>query len=129
MRMRVDSNTHLSLSYEGVVTEIQNVGEVLRGLKEIVGELGVMSDSVEAYVINDLGGKHDVHIDFYSLPPGKLEGLKKAKKEDHPPQTDYVFVGSGVRDETIARKAGWDYIDIEEAVNEDWWPSSSSTQD
>ncbi|MDY6765607.1 MAG: hypothetical protein SV377_08025 [Halobacteria archaeon] len=106
------------------MTEIQNVGEVLRGLKDLVGELGVMSDSVEPYVINDLGRKHDVHIDFYSLPSGKLEGLKRAKKEDHPPQTNYVFVGSGVRDETVAQKAGWEYIDIDDAIDEEWWPSS-----
>lgn len=112
--MRVDGDTHLALSYS-CVEDHDDAGELLRYFKESAGELGVVSDGVEAYVINDFGRKHDVHIDFYSVGT-VLEALERARKEDHPEGTRYVFAGGGRRDEVVADRAGWLYVDFDELL-------------
>lgn len=114
--MQVDGDTHLALRYR-YVTEHGDTGDVLRYFKQRSGELGVVSDGVEAYVINDLGRKHDVHIDFYSVGT-VLEALERARKEDHPEGTRYVFAGDGRRDEVVAERAGWLYVDFDELLAE-----------
>ncbi|MDY6779560.1 MAG: hypothetical protein SV760_03230 [Halobacteria archaeon] len=119
--MDLDEDTHLALAYEGGVARLTDVGGVLTELKSRVGELGVVSDSAEPYVINDIGRKHDVHIDFYSVPPGKLNGLERAKKGDHPPETRYVFLGASKRDEVVAEKQGWEHHDFEEVAEDEGW--------
>lgn len=113
--MRLDGDTHLALCYR-CVKDHGSPGDLLRYFKERVGEIGVVSSSVEAYVINDLGRKHDVHIDFYSVDT-KLEALRRARKEDHPEGTRYVYAGSGRRDEVVAEKAGWRYVDFEDLMD------------
>ncbi|MDY7082326.1 MAG: hypothetical protein SXQ77_07975 [Halobacteria archaeon] len=117
----IGSDTHLALSYEKGVTRLENVGEVLHDLKTRACELGIVSDNVEAYVINDLGRKHDVHIDFYSVPPGKTNGLERAKKEGHPEGTRYVFVGVSKRDEVIAQKEGWGFRYFDKVADDEGW--------
>ncbi|MFB6283687.1 MAG: hypothetical protein ABEK59_07110 [Halobacteria archaeon] len=119
--MEVDGDTHLAVSYEDGIKKLEYTGRVLRNLKKRAGELGVLSDYAEPYVINDLGREHDVHIDFYSVPPGKTNGLDRAKKEDHPPQTEYMFLGTSRRDEVAAEKHGWKYRDFDEVAREEGW--------
>lgn len=112
--MEVDGETHLAISYN-CVNNHPDTGDFLSFWKSRVCELGIVSDSVEAYVINDVGRKHDIHIDFYSVGT-KLEGLKRAKKEDHPDGTRYLFVGDSRRDRVVAEEAGWRYMDFEELL-------------
>ncbi|XGI83283.1 hypothetical protein ACEU6E_08350 [Halorutilales archaeon Cl-col2-1] len=122
MSPEIDSDTHVGVSYEDL-QRLEDEGEALRFLKSRAEEIGVLSDSAETYVIKDLGRKHDVHIDFYSLP-GKLDCLQRSKKEDHPPETEYVYIGSGKRDEVIADRAGWEYVELEDVAREFGWELS-----
>lgn len=120
--MDLDDTVHLALTYEDGVTRLADTGAVLRDLKERAGELGIVSDRAEPYVINDLGRQHDVHVDFYSVPPGKTNGLERAKKEeDHPEGTRYVFVGSGRRDAAVAENEGWTYHDFAAVADREGW--------
>lgn len=119
--MDLDDTVHLALTYEDGVTRLADPGPVLRDCKARAGELGIVSDRAEAYVINDLGREHDVHVDFYSVPPGKANGLDRAKKGDHPDETRYVFVGAGARDAAIAEREGWTFHGFEEVAAAEGW--------
>lgn len=119
--MDLDDTVHLALTYEDGVTRLAETGPVLNDLKQRAGELGIVSDRVEAYVINDLGREHDVHVDFYSVPPGKGNGLERANKGDHPAETRYVFVGAGRRDAAVAEQHGWTYHAFDDVAAEEGW--------
>lgn len=119
MAFDLSEDVHLALEY-GCIQELEEVGEVLRDLKGRAGEVGVVGE-VEPHVVNDLGRRHDVHIDFYSVPPGVVSGLKRAKKDGHPEETRYVFVGSGRRQEVAAEKTGWSFREFDEVVDEESW--------
>ncbi len=119
--MEIDSDTHLAVSYSVVVDRLKEPEEVLNELKDRAGELGIISSSAEPHEINDLGREMDIHIDFYSVPPGKLKGLMRAKKQDHPDKTKYVFIGDSRRDEVAADKAEWGYLDLDSIAQNQGW--------
>ncbi len=119
MALDLSDDVHLALEC-GCVQQLAEAGEVLRDLKQRAGELGVVGEA-EPHVVNDLGRRHDVHIDFYSVPPGVVSGLERANKDGHPEGTRYVFVGSGRRQEVAAKKADWSFRDFDEVAAEESW--------
>lgn len=119
MALDLSDDVHLAFEY-GCLQRLNQPGEVLRDLKERAGEVGVVGE-VEPHVVNDLGRRHDVHVDFYSVPPGVVSGLEHANKDGHPDGTRYVFVGSGRRQEVAAEKTGWSFRDFDEVADREGW--------
>ncbi|MFP4633104.1 MAG: hypothetical protein ACLFMT_06695 [Halobacteriales archaeon] len=110
---------HLAVEH-GCVDRLEDECGVLRELKQEVGELGVVGE-VPPHVVNDVGRRCDVHVDFYSVPPGLANGLERAVKDDHPEGTRYVLVGRKRRHRVVAEKHGWEYVDFEEVARSRGW--------
>ncbi len=119
MPLELSEDVHLALEWT-CFQRLQNPGEVLHQLKSEAGELGLVGE-VEPHRVNDVGRRYDVHVDFYSVPPGVVSGLERANKDGHPEDTRYVFVGSGRRDEVAAEKTGWSFREFDDVAAERGW--------
>ncbi len=119
MPIELSEEVHLALEWS-CFQRLQQPGEVLGKLKDDAGEVGLVGE-VEPHRVNDVGRRYDVHVDFYSVPPGVVSGLEQANKEGHPDGTCYVFVGSGRRQEVAAEKTGWRFREFEVVAEEEGW--------
>jgi hypothetical protein len=114
-----DDDINLAVAYDGIV-ELEDPGHALNDLKLRVDELGIVGN-VKSHTANALGNKHDVHVDFHSVPPGKKNGLVRGRSTNPDSDTRHVFLGAGRRDEVLAEKMGWEYRDIFEVAEEEGW--------
>ena len=112
-------DVNLAVAYDGVV-EFDDTGFVLNDLKLRVDEIGVVGN-IEPHTATGLGRKHDVHVDFHSVPPGKKNGLTRGRSTNPDSETRHVFLGTSRRDEVLAEKMGWEYHDICEVAEEEGW--------
>ena len=119
--MDLDGDVNLAVAYDGIV-ELEDPGTALTDLWLRVDELGVVGN-VESHVVTDLGMKHDVHIDFYAVPPGKKNGLVRGKSSEPDPEQRprHLFLGTSRRDEVLAEKMDWEYRDFYEVAEEEGW--------
>lgn len=117
--MDLSGDVNLAVAYDGII-DLDDPGYALNDLKLRVNELGVVGN-IKPYVANDLGHKHDVFVDFHSVPPGKKNGLNRGKSDDPEGDTRHVFLGTSRRDEVLAEKMGWEYRDIYEVAEEEGW--------
>jgi len=128
MTLEFGDDLYLAVAYECAI-RLENPGEVIDSVKEknLIAEFGIVG-GVEPYVITDFGQKHGVVIDFYSVPPGKSNGLKKAKGLDPADEERYVFLGGGKRDEVLAEKLGWEYYGFKEVAHKEGWDVEPEAQ-
>lgn len=114
-----DENVTLAVAYDGLM-DLDDPGTALTDLWLRVDEFGVVGN-VKQYVVNDMGDRHNVGIDFYSTPPGKKNGLVRGMSNDPTHNPRYVFLGTGRRDEVLAEKLDWEYHDFYEIAEEEGW--------
>lgn len=121
MTLEFGEDLYLAVAYECAI-RLENAGDVIDRLKEedLVAEFGVVG-GVEPYVISDFGQRNDVVLDFYSVPAGKANGLKKVKGFDSEDEERYVFLGDGKRDEVLAEKLEWTYYDFGKIARQEGW--------
>ncbi len=113
----------VALSFEGVVEELENPAEAIERVRLWAEYVGIPSDKPQ-HVVNGFCAKRDIHIDFFPSPDegeGKLSTLKRAMNEMNLDGDRHIYVGCSKRDEVIAEKAGWEYMDKEELINNVGW--------
>ncbi|MDZ7687613.1 MAG: hypothetical protein U5J64_02620 [Halobacteriales archaeon] len=115
----LDDELTVAVAYDGLV-ELDDVGTALESLRLFADELGVIGN-VKQYVVNDMGHKHGLPIDFYATPPGKKNGLMRGRSDDMSADPRYIFLGTGRRDEVLAEKMDWEYYDFYEVAEERGW--------
>lgn len=113
--------TAVALSFEGVLTRLRHPQEVTDRIQEWADYLGVASERPQ-HEVNGYCAKREIHIDFFPGPSaGKLRTLERAKNEMGLGANKHVFIGSSKRDEVIAEKAGWSYLDVTDAARDGGW--------
>jgi len=115
----LDEDLIVAVAYDGLM-ELDDVGAALESLRLHADDLGIVGN-VKQYVVNDMGYKYDVPIDFYATPPGKKNGLVRGRKTVLDADPRHVFLGTGRRDEVLAEKMDWEYYDFYEVAEERGW--------
>ncbi|MFP4633101.1 MAG: hypothetical protein ACLFMT_06680 [Halobacteriales archaeon] len=111
----------VALSFEGVLESLERPGDSVGDVEAWAEYLGVASERPQHEVLG-FCTKHDVHVDFFPGPRGgKLETLRRARTEMGIDADRYLYVGRGRRDEILADRAGWDYMDADEAAENVGW--------
>lgn len=109
----------VAVAYDGLV-QLDDIGGALESLRLHADDLGVVGN-VKQYVVNDMAHKHDVPIDFYATPPGKKNGLIRGRNNVLDANPRHIFLGTGRRDEVLAEKMDWEYIDFHDFAEEQGW--------
>lgn len=113
--------TAVALSFEDVLTRLRKPKEVTDGIQGWADYLGVASERPQ-HEVNGYCAKREIHIDFFPGPDaGKLRTLERAKDEMGLDASQHIYIGSGKRDEVLAEKAGWSYLDVEDAARDGGW--------
>lgn len=113
--------TAVALAFQGVLNRLEDPKGVTDSILEWAEYLGVASER-DQHVVNGFCAKREIHIDFFPGPNGgKLSTLERAKNEMGIDADEHIYFGSSKRDEVIAEKAGWSYVDIEEAAERSGW--------
>lgn len=118
----------MAVSFEGVLDRLLHPKEVTDGIQEWAEYLGVASERPQ-HVVNGFCAKREIHIDFFPGPDaGKLRTLERAKDEMGMDADEHLFIGGSRRDEVIAEKAGWSYLDVEDAARDGDWELKDETE-
>ncbi|XGI84271.1 hypothetical protein ACEU6E_03210 [Halorutilales archaeon Cl-col2-1] len=111
----------VALDFDSVLKSFENPRETfesINGWAEYVGVVG----STSQHVINGYCTKNRIDPDFFPAPDdGKLDALERAMDSEMYDAERYVFVGASKRDEVVAEKAGWEYVDVDEAAETAGW--------
>ncbi|MDY6764879.1 MAG: hypothetical protein SV377_04210 [Halobacteria archaeon] len=109
----------VALSFEGVVEDLKHPRKTFESISKWAKSVGIVSEKPTT-VINSFCAKRKIDIDFFSGPEGgKLDGLQRVPQWINCDR--HIYIGATKRDEVIAEKAGWEYIDIKEAAERTGW--------
>jgi len=113
----------VALSFEDVLTRLENPDEAMERLRKWAEYVGVASEEPQ-HVVNGFCAKREIHIDFFPGPEDtRLETLERVRAdmgtEIHADR--YIYVGNSKRDEVVAEKADWDYMSLEDVQENVGW--------
>ena len=111
----------VALSFEDVLERLKEPTDAVESLQAWAEYVGVASEKPQ-HVINGFCAKRDIHIDFFPGPDaGKKRTLERAREEMGLDADRHIYVGDSKRDEVMAEKTGWEYMDLNEVQRNVGW--------
>ncbi|MDY6775771.1 MAG: hypothetical protein SV253_06810 [Halobacteria archaeon] len=116
-----DERIAVALDFDSVLKSFERPREAFESINTWAKYVGVIGTSPQ-HVINGYCTKNRIDPDFFPAPDdGKLGALERAMESEMYDAERYVFVGASRRDEVVAEKAGWEYVDVDEAAEDAGW--------